>query len=98
MWFLSPLGPVYQNDSFKLSSKDEFSCGSITIFKFALLISFFIIYFVCYEYINMYYNLIMLFSDGFLYYVEDDLFPLTLGCDLELNCIVLIQFAWLVCE
>ena len=30
--------------------------------------------------------------------VEDDLFPLTLGCELQLNCIVLIKLACLVCD
>lgn len=56
------------------------------------------IYFIYNEYINMHYYSNILFLDGLVKFVEDDLFRLTLGCDLEMNCIVLTQLAWLVCK
>ena len=46
----------------------------------------------------MYYNIIILLLNVLASFVEDDLVPLTLGCDLELNCIILTQLVWLVLE
>ena len=46
----------------------------------------------------MYYSSIVFFIYELALFVEDDLFDLTLGCNLELNCIVLIQLDWLVCK
>ncbi len=39
----------------------------------------------------MYYNSIMLFIYGFFLFVKDDLFPLTLGYDIDMNFVVLVQ-------
>ena len=41
----------------------------------------------------------MLLFNFFASIVEDYLFPLTQGCDLKLNCIVLLtESVWLVCQ
>ena len=46
----------------------------------------------------MYSNLIMIYLDGLVYFVEDDLYLLTIGCDLDMNCIVLVQLNCLLVE
>ena len=51
-----------------------------------------------YEYINIYYDSLILIIDELSQFVEDDIFPFTLGCDPELNYLVLIQLALLMCE
>ena len=56
------------------------------------------IFFGYYEYINMYYNSIILFIDVLVYFVENDLFPLTLAYDLDMNYVVLVQLTWLLVE
>ena len=48
------------------------------------------------QYINMYFNLIMIIIDGSVKIEEHDPQPLTLGCDLDLYCIVIIQLTWLL--
>ena len=40
----------------------------------------------------------MLYLDGLVYFVEDDLFHLTLGYDLDMNCVMLVQLNWLFVE
>ena len=56
------------------------------------------IYFGYHEYINMYYNLIMLIIYEFVEFVEDDIFPLTLVFNLQLNCKAMTLLTLLVCE
>ena len=51
-----------------------------------------------YEYNNMYHKSIMLFLDGLVQFVEDDLFPLTISFDLDVNQVVLVQLTWLLVE
>ena len=43
----------------------------------------------------MYYKSIILFLNGLFYFVEDDLFPLTVCCDLDMNCVMLVQLTCL---
>ena len=50
----------------------------------------FMIYLHLFEYIIMKCDYIMLYLDGFLMFVEDDLFLLTLGGDRDMNCAMLI--------
>ena len=56
------------------------------------------IYFQHYGYINMYYISIMLYFDGFVQFVEDDLFPINLGYDLDLNYVMLVKLNLLSVE
>ena len=51
-----------------------------------------------YEQINMYYNSIMLYLDGLVQFLEYDLFALTLGYDLDMNCVMLVQLNLLLVE
>ena len=92
LWEFFPKG--FHQIDFKIMNSSGFSSNT----KLMPWISLFIIPFGYYEYINMYYNSITLLLDWLVSIVEDDLFPLTLRCDLELNCIILTQFVWLVRE
>ena len=46
----------------------------------------------------MYSNLIMTYLDGLVQFVEDEFYPLTLGDDVDMNCVILVQFTLFLVE
>ena len=46
----------------------------------------------------MYSKLIMIYIYCLFLFVEDDPYPLTLGSDLDMNYVILVQWTWLLVE